>query len=253
MKSAFRLGALALTALLAACGGDDSSNKTIASAITGAASPTLEGFYQGTTASGDTMLATMLESGEYYILFFTSGVVYSMAHGTGTSNAGYYTSTDGFNFNYPKTRFSRFTVGAYSASKAAWSGTMTNDGTPAAFNTTYDATYEQPASLSAVAGSYAGSLNDNDGITAATFTVDADGTLSGTAWDGRCTFSGRILPRASGKNVFDFTLTSPADSACYTGPSTGVAVGRATGHGGMDLYMMSVPERQVSYTLVGHR
>jgi hypothetical protein len=116
------------------------------------------------------------------------------------------------------------TVTATFTPASAVSGSMAGGGSVRPFNGTYltGSTYDYSAgaSLASIAGAW--SLSGTDGSTA-TVSIGAAGAVTGTS--SGCNFSGRLTPRANGKNVFDVTLANgPAPCAAPGATSTGVAV-----------------------------
>ena len=83
--------------------------------------------------------------------------------------------------------------------------------------TSYD--YNTTATLAAVAGSWPGSFSNDTG----TMLVTANGTFSATTSLG-CRLSGAFTPRASGKNVYDITVSF---GAAPCGLPNGSAAGNA--------------------------
>lgn len=75
---------------------------------------------------------------------------------------------------------------------------------------TYDPSYEQPASVASVAGTYTGwAVTGSIDPQATTVVVDVNGNISSSFVSGSltCTTSGTATPRASGKNIFNLQLT----------------------------------------------
>lgn len=68
--------------------------------------------------------------------------------------------------------------------------------------------YDQPASLSALAGSYRGSAAvGGAGTQTVSVSVSANGAVTMPPDPYGCSASGQASPRASGKNVFDLSVT----------------------------------------------
>lgn len=85
----------------------------------------------------------------------------------------------------------------------------------------YDGTYEQPISLSTVAGTYSGSAGSTKGGEAATFAIGQDGAIRGAGLSG-CTFGGTASPHGN-KNVLDASITFGPAPCIYPGAAlTGV-------------------------------
>ena len=84
---------------------------------------------------------------------------------------------------------------------------------------TYVSTYDQPASLASVAGSYTGAgLSGLAPIQTIPITISSSGVITMPTTNG-CAASGTILPRATGKNVYDVTVKFQG-SACALGNGT---------------------------------
>jgi hypothetical protein len=76
---------------------------------------------------------------------------------------------------------------------------------------TYDTSYDVPASVAALAGSYKGTQGHYSDPFSMTATIDADGKIALT---GGCRFSGSAVPHGS-TGVFDLTIKT------VTGPCLG--------------------------------
>jgi hypothetical protein len=216
------IASAALVILLAACGGGGGggSSSTPAPASAG----TAEGMWVGTSSAGYGVATLVLENAEtwgfYYSGTTTAGVLYGTSTGTGSSfNA---TGTD-FNF-YDRSAINGSLTGTVVPSSSI-TATASNGGS---VNLTYDATYNTPASLAAVVGSYVGwGVTKSTPSNSVAFTINSTGTYSGSSPSsaGPCTVSGSIAPRASGKNVYNVT-TRLTGSGCALGndvTTTGVA------------------------------
>jgi hypothetical protein len=80
--------------------------------------------------------------------------------------------------------------------------------------------YDKPAALADVAGSWSG--NFLDGTTGA-LTISATGAVSGT--NNGCSYTGTATPRASGKNVFDVSITFGTGNCVLPGQkATGIGI-----------------------------
>jgi hypothetical protein len=89
-------------------------------------------------------------------------------------------------------------------------GTLAEDGTVTTFTGTsvlgsvwdYGTTFQTPASLSSISGTWTGTLLD--GITT-TVTISSTGSVSGSS--SGCPFTGIVVPDTSKKNYYDVDLT----------------------------------------------
>ena len=84
----------------------------------------------------------------------------------------------------------------------------------------YVPTYDQPASLASIAGTYSGTGVTYSSIQTAAITISPSGTVTMPAVGG-CSASGSALPRPTGKNVFDVNVTF-SGSSCALGNGTTV-------------------------------
>lgn len=192
-----QLTALAAALVLSACGGGGGDSAPTASA---------EGFWVGTTAKGTTVNLAILENGETWGLYGNAssltGAVYGITSTSGTSLSG-----SGYGFDFA-TRTSGSGTYAGSVTTKSSISMSVSDGTT--LTGTYDASYDQPASLATVAGTYTGwAVTGGIAPQATTVVVDVNGNISSSFVSGSltCSTSGKATPRASGKNVFNVQLT----------------------------------------------
>lgn len=234
-------------ALLTACGGgEDADSNPITPIPTG---PTAEGAYTGTisgASDSDGFVSLILENGDVWALyghvsppgegfqnlfrgtFFSSGFL----HGSGASSNGSYTTTNLWDFaDYPATRASLTSTydsaGKTIAGSASYSeGTVQFSGGPIPGPFGVDFNYDSTPSRSAIAGEWL--LFDAQGLGIAV-TVEANGDFEMEDDDG-CTATGRIVPRPSGKNVFNVSLRfgNTGDCDLPGGQATGVAISYRT-------------------------
>lgn len=190
-----RLTVLAAALVLSACGGGG-----------GGETASAEGFWVGTTAKGTTVNLAILENGETWGLYGNSssltGAVYGITSTSGTSLSG---SGYGFDFG---TRTSG--SGTYTGSVTTKGSISINVSDGTTLTGAYDASYDQPASLTTVAGTYTGwAVTGGIAPQATTVVVDVNGNISSSFVSGSliCSTSGKATPRASGKNVFNVQLT----------------------------------------------
>lgn len=183
-----------------------------------AAAGTAEGIWIGATATQSLLEAFVLDDGTYYFLYSlpNSANIGGMIQGHGTSIDGSFETTDAKDFR----------VGAGSAGSAALSadylprsslaGDLSYAFGNTSFTSTYQAVYEQPASLAAASGTYQGLAGTAAGVQPVTLTASPGGAISGSA--SGCTFSGTTTPRGS-VNIFDFSITFDG-GGCLFGTST---------------------------------
>lgn len=188
-------------AFLAACGGGsdtDTSTKPIETS-------TAEGFWTGTASTGNTVQLVVLENGETWGIYSRSGVLKGALYGN-TSSASGALSGSGLDF------------GATGLASGSYSGTYTTKSTitvktsdGGTFKGSYSSAYEQPASLSTLAGTYVGYVATKSASGSDSVTISSTGAIqAGSA--STCLSSGTAKPRASGKNVFDVSIK-------FTGPT----------------------------------
>jgi hypothetical protein len=177
-----------------------------------------EGFWIARTPSGVAVKWGILDGGETWGIYESEGTILGAFHGTTHAAAGALHGT-GRAFDIPSR-----TVGA-----ASYTGTYfprqaititTSFG--ASFEGRYAPSYEQPASLAALAGRYDGEgLSSRSEVQGMALRFADDGALSGHAGEG-CRASGRALPRPGGRNVFNLSLRFEGP-ACALGDGTSVA------------------------------
>ena len=187
-----------------------------------------QGTWIGTTSLGESVRAIILDDGTYYILYSDprgardAGVL----QGSATAAGGQITSSDAMDFPIAiaAETLDAAKPATVSGSYVAKSGlqlTIVEGTVTRTLTATYDASYDQPASLAAAAGSYSGYTGHAGGALNATFTVDASGRLTGE--NSACAFSGTITPHGS-VDVFDFTVAAAGAGLCIFGhgPISGV-------------------------------
>jgi hypothetical protein len=221
MKTVATIAISIAAGLLAACGGGGDSG----SAPFG---PKAEGAYAG-TLSGVTSRALqllVLENDEYWALYGTSSgnrfLVAGFLQGTGTSDNGSFSSTNTRDFGTvpPGSASVSATYVAGTSIQGTVSGgassvTLSATAIPAS---TFD--YNAAASVSSIAGDW--NLTDLDGAPTS-LAIAANGAFTGHS--GGCAFSGTLVPRPSGKNVYNLSLTfGAAPCALPNQTATGMAV-----------------------------
>lgn len=230
MKSTSRLlTTFAAIFLLSACNGGSDSSGSSATVVT----TTAEGFWTGTASTGVKVSVAILENGETWGVYYTANnLIVGALRGTTTSSG---TSISGSGSDYD-IQHRTVTPGTYTgtfSSKNNINVTMSNG---SSFSGTYDASYDQAASLTAVSGSFTGS-----GVTGSTSWQSSAVGISSlgdiSAVSPLCSATGKASPRASGKNVFDVTIT-------FTG--TNCALGNGAVTSGVAYY--DTAKRQVLVT-----
>lgn len=188
--------------LLVACGGGTSSPT----------SASIEGFWNGTTSTGYTGSIVVLENGETWGYYVLGNVLYGALYGV-TATSGNNLSGAGSDFNLA-TRV--VTQGTYSGSFREQSTISLSTSLGSTFTGVYGTTYATPASLTTLAGVFAGqALTGRTAPQAVNVTITSSGQLTIPASLG-CSTAGTVAPRPSGKNVFDLNVTFTG-STCALG------------------------------------
>ena len=220
--------ALLTSVVLVACGGGGGGDASTPETTTG---PTAEGVYGG-TLSGNTRSTAfellVLENGEFWSLYGTQigntlGVA-GFVQGSGTSNNGSFTSSNGKDFGFVPAVAGR-TTATYNATAKTITGTSTVGTNSVSFSggpvpgSLYN--YDTAASLTTITGNWSTTSLTGEGIA---LNVAANGSYTAVGTSG-CRFSGTITPRASGKNVFNVGITFGAAPCALAGQSgTGIAL-----------------------------
>lgn len=212
-----RIAAIAATVVLAACGGggDDSTSTSPSAAVTA------EGFWNGSTTTGVGVSLAILENGETWGIYASGGSIVGALYGN-TTSAGTTLSGSGSDFNIP----SRNTASAtYSGTFSPKSSISVNTSGGVAFTGTYDAAYDQPASLAVVAGSFSGQgVSGSSPVQGVSVTISSTGVITVPSNLG-CSASGSIAPRPNGKNVFNVSVTFSGSNCALGNGATTTGVG----------------------------
>jgi hypothetical protein len=207
---------LVAIAALTACGGGGSSTPS-APAATGSA----EGFYSGTTSNGWGVDIAILESGDTWGIYYTPTAIYGALSGSTTWTATTL-SGSGSDFYFPNRSL---TPGTYSGTYTPKQSIRVTTSGGVTATATYASLYDAPASLGAVAGTYSGQgITRTSAVTTQSITISTAGAISGGIVG--CSLSGTATPRASGKGVFNVTVTLTGNLCAAGNGSTmqGVAV-----------------------------
>lgn len=208
--------AIAALSLVAACGGGDSGNNDGPPVDNANA----EGFWEGETGAGDPLALMVTDDGKLWGFHLSSRNGLSILQGSGSSQGKNYTASG--------KAFSSVGAGNAISLSATVEEKKTLQGNVSgsqafSFKTTYDAVYEQKASLDDVKGNWSA----ESGGAAYSTTISESGALTGhvAASGGRCDFSGSVAPHAS-KNYFRITVKFANNCASpYAGTSTsGIAL-----------------------------
>jgi hypothetical protein len=109
--------------------------------------------------------------------------------------------------------------------------------------------YNTAASLATIQGNWSGSLLSG---ASATVAITSSGVISGTSAgaSGSCSFTGKVTPRASGKNVFDASLTFGASPCALPNQTAnGIALAYTTSTNQTQLLMSVVDSGRTTGTM----
>jgi len=151
-------------------------------------------------------------------------LVAGMLNANGAATNGSYAATDLRDYYYT----GQTTAGTVSASytgAGTWNGSAIYPSAAVSFTTQKVAAsyynYDTQAQLSAIAGSWSGTDLSGD---PATVVISSTGAISGNSQG--CLFTGSAVPRATGKNIFDVTITFANSQLCNLpgGSAAGIGV-----------------------------
>lgn len=224
MKRVYAAIACATALALVGCGGGGGGDHSVADGA--------QGFWSGTTDTNRDVAGIVLDDGTYWVIYTPensnpgAGVVSiaGVIQGNGSSNNGTFTSSNGKDFNFEGAGISDVSLSAAYQAKQSLNGNVNYaNGTSVRFLSHYDATYDQKPSLATLAGSYSGPSITASGPDQVTFTVDANGKITGSGASG-CAFTGEAAPRPTG-NVYNISVTFQG-GVCDLGANTvnGIAV-----------------------------
>jgi len=175
-----------------------------------------EGFWVGTTATGTALYGIVLDDASYYFIYVLRGspTFSGFVHGTATSANRQFNSSDGRNLLAAMGVFPATIAGPY-VPKASMSGSVSSGIGDDTYTLAYDASYEQPASLASIVGTYTGTLSTADAVTNTAITITNAGVLSGGAFS-NCSLSGSVTPRGS-VAVFDLLIATTGAACAFGG------------------------------------
>jgi hypothetical protein len=222
-----KTGVLCLLLNLVGCGAGG-GNSTPTPATTPTITGTAEGVYTGTISNGNSFDGIVLENGTYYMLYGTStaGVLYvsGIVTGSGTSNNGSFTSSNLKDYYHTGAVYTGSVSASYGLNNT-FIGSVIDAGTTFTFTSTPPISslyiYNVAANLANISGTWA--LTDLQG-SSISMTIASNGTFNATSGGG-CTFSGTLTPRASGKNIFNLSITfgaAPCSLAGQTASGIGI-------------------------------
>jgi hypothetical protein len=237
MKNTIKLTlAASAVALLAACGGGGGSSAPVAG--------TAEGFWEGTTSTGYNAAVAVLENGETWGLYTSGNTVYGALYGTSTGSGSTF-SASGSDFNLLNWAV---TSGSLNGTVVPQSTIRAVSGGGTTVNLTYDSSYNTPATQAAITGTYTvraisatGSADD------VAMTISSTGVLSVPGVG--CTASGTVVPRPSGKNVYNISVTFTGNN-CALG-NGGTASGIFILDGTLAISLALTPNKQDGFIAFG--
>jgi hypothetical protein len=218
MKILPKLMLLALPVALAACGGGGNQTcvTTYADSSPGKVCVTTthtppEGIWAGASSASTSVLTLVLETGQYYSLYTTSGVFDDMVEGTMTTTNNAFSDTAAVAFVGSAEVAATTVQGTFVAQS-----TMTGTAGSLTFNGNYNSVYGTALNISDVTGTWTDALASGT----SSLTVASDGSFTGTA-EG-CAVSGTMTPRSTGKHVLDGTvlLQNSGSTTCQYGNGT---------------------------------
>lgn len=240
------IGVLASALVAAGCGGGGSDSPS------GPAEGVYGGALTGSTSSYFQML--VLENDEFWVIYGTQSstafLIAGFIQGAGTSNSGAFSSSALRDYGVVPPLAGTANA-SYNTDAKTISGTASFSGRTVGFNggpipgSLYN--YGSAASLTTVSGSW--SVGVNTGETA-NLTISAGGAL-GLASSGGCTGTGSVVPRASGKNVFNVAVTfGGAPCLLPGGTVSGIAIAYPLANGRTQLIAAGRNSAQTAAFLV---
>ncbi len=217
-------GLIGSLALLTACGGGGGGG-------TPAANVPAEGVWTGTTSSGYAIDVLVLENNQFWSMFGnrSGGALSVIGFDQGSGSV----SGSTFNGNLLEVLYTGVTgtgsITATTVANTSLNGSASySNGNTSTFNlappTSGTYNYNTAANLSTIQGNWSGSLLSG---AAATVAITSGGAITGTS--GGCSFTGTATPRASGKNVFDTSITFGASPCALPNQTaTGIALAYTT-------------------------
>jgi hypothetical protein len=187
----------------------------------------IAGFWGGTTGTGLMVYGIVLDDGSFYFLYIApDSSSLKLVQGTSTAANGAFQSNFAKSFEFSAVGLdanNAAMAGSYAA-QSALSGTVTLGESSDTFSTTYDNSYEQPASLPAAAGTYSGIVASTAGLQPIVLSLGTTGAISG--FGAGCLFSGTVAPHGA-VNVLDISIS-------YSGATCSLGAQTVTGIAGYD-------------------
>ena len=173
-----------------------------------------QGVWTGESSTGYTVNAVILENFEAWGVYSSGSTIYGALNGKAAVIGNSGITLTGTDFNFISNTGSTGTYNGTFDSKSSMSLT----GSVSNVSLKYDSVYDEKASAADVVGtwSFVG-RSSSYSLSPDSIKVDAAGNFSLT--QSNCTSTGSIVPRASGKNIFNVTISS-SGSGCATSTST---------------------------------
>ena len=199
-----------LCTLLAACGGGSNNDTPTPTAIA-------EGFWTGQASTGTSVLLAVLENGETWGAYTSGDYIVGALAGNTTTSGLHDLQGSGKDFNLVAMTV---TPGTYSGTFSAKDHVSVKLSNGTTFTGSYSPLYDQPASLTQLAGTFYGQAATGAGTGYGSITISPSGVIA-IPEDRGCRSSGTAKPRTSGKNIFDLSVTF-SGSTCVLGDGTTV-------------------------------
>ena len=229
----------ALTATLFACGGGSDGGNASTDSGTPTATQAIKtaGLWSGLTGTGLVVNTLILENNEFWSVFgiSQSGFLFveRFDQGKGTFSGSSFSGTGVEYYPYHSSLSDTFSSTIYPEGSLIGSATSSfgkNSFTMSPIDSSIYV-YDKAASLTEVAGNWSGNFLDG---TTGSLTITSSGTVSGT--NNGCSYNGTVIPRASGKNVFDISVTFETGN-CVLSTQTATGIGIS--------YLLSSGKRQI--------
>ena len=177
-----------------------------------------QGFWDGTTNINESVDGVVLDDGTFYFFYSAPDNSYiGLIQGSSSAANGQFSSSGAKDFRFLNA-VSDASITATYVPRMSLGGTKMSGFGSASFATTYDSTFEQPASLPAAAGTYSGFLVSMFSIQNVVLTLSATGTVSGSS--ALCSITGTASPRGA-INAVDVSLAL-AGPLCPVGSAVAV-------------------------------
>ena len=172
-----------------------------------------QGIWTGQSSTGFTVNTVVLENGESWGIYSIGSTIYGALFGT-TSVSGNSITVSGTDFYFPS---NSSTIGNYTGIVSAKSS-MSLISTSSNVSLRYMPQYDTPATAAAISGNWS-FIGRSGAYTLLPGLISVSSSGAFTLNQSNCVTTGSIVPRSSGKNVYNVTLTS-VGSSCAVGQSS---------------------------------